>query len=561
MPTPSEQIASPEYRNLTFGQAVQVGTPANDQTGYISTQDRGLHSDNNPYPTNPIGGTIELARQAVRQTTQTFGATVLFVAEQAGLHVLNPIGANIVNPLVITNALPAEGLLGTAFDGQSPTVALGSPPGGEQTDRTQSAAAGGTLGQEEGAAFFGLSKIRTVSDIVDVGVNALAGALGLKDDPRSAGLSPKGASFEKRLAINTLTPDTSSNIFDAYNTTYGQTVISGVKTADLAVGFAPIDSGANTTDSPLTDDSMLRDNLERAFESNAPLDARSRYFTNSDGLTITQDRRLQASPVDQPDVAPTVQGSGMVFPFYFESLNFFRQHPDKFITFQATFNGLSESYTPNWQTKTYFGRPTSVYTYEYTTRAVSFDFIIWAPNRIALSLVKDRVNWLAKHTYPSYERFGNTSIVKEAPVIRFTIGDIFKNTPAVINSLRYDWLDRWELTKDLIMPQAVKVSIQLTILHDRFMQNTGFTGISTDNLVSSDFYEFIKPPARSIGDPTNVSDIISQNVGEPYVGLTEDELGGVLSDVGNFNKSSASYVNTPLNSQSSQGGSNSPGGG
>jgi hypothetical protein len=66
--------------------------------------------------------------------------------------------------------------------------------------------------------------------------------------------------------------------------------------------------------------------------------------------------------------------------------------------------------------------------------------------------------------------------------------------------MTYDWdmqgTNRWELSKDMIMPQAVKVSISIDILHNKFMQNSALP-LSEQN-ESSDFYEYIKPSNRGI---------------------------------------------------------------
>lgn len=520
MTTPSETVAVLGYQPGGFGTFVKtVPAKSIDQTSLINRESPGRYNSDNPYPTNPIGGHIELAKQAARQVTQTFGQTAIFVGEQALLHVLNPKGANIVNPLIITGAFPGEGLLGTAIDGENVIRKQAAEPNStELTDRMFSAAAGGALGQEQGGNFFNITSIRSPSEAIDYGVNALAGALGIKDNAGpGATLEPKSASFEKRLEQNPLNPSTLAR-FGVYGATYARRKkISGVKVADLSKGFKPIEDGADI-EYNLSDDSMLRNNLERAFESNAPADKRNRSYSFLNGLDLETDGEANAALATV--TAPPVQGSGMVFPFYFESMNSFQDgNLEKFVTFQATFNGLKETYSPQWDSKIYFGRPTAIYTYQSTSRTIGFSFIIWAPNRTALGLVKQRVNWLARHCYPSYDNFGTTQIIKEAPVIKFTIGDIFRDQPGIITNLSYDWMDRWELTKDMIMPQSVEVSIQITILHDKFMRNA--KQASTEGFISSDFYEFIKPNRRGISPSKNDG---NGNLGSINGQITELEL-------------------------------------
>jgi len=518
----------------TFGTKIRAMSPSEQAIQISKTLTPGNYTSESPYPKNIPAAHVEIAKNVTRN--KKFGSLTTFTLTQAGLHVLNPIGAQIVNPAIITGTIPGEGILGTAIDGNNEAQKrLREPSGASKSERQLSAVAGGTLGQEEGSTFFNTTANRTVAGLIDSGINVLAGALGIKNNNGDlVPLSPKNASFEKRLEQNKLHPN--ANTFfgqvsmtrsrDQYDVTYSGDEISGVKTSTIGEGFIPIQDGALIS-GDLNQDTMLRDNLERGYESNAPKDKRNRSYTFQNGLNLETDSEANASPINNDTIAPIVQPDGMIFPFYFESMNHFSLHPERFITFQATFSGLKEIYKPNWNENEFFGRSTKVYTYKSSDRTIDFSFIIWAPNRIALGLVKQRVNWLARHTYPSYTNIKNSStkVIFEAPIIKFTIGDLFKNTPGVIQSLTFDWdnLKRWELSKDMIMPQAVHVSISITILHDRLMQNYGYS--TSDKINSSDMYSYIKQKS----DTLTILRKTKRIAGDPFAQLTEIESNTVVT--------------------------------
>jgi len=472
------------------------------------------YTPSNPYPNDIISANIEFAKNIEQNVP--FGKLSSFTIEQTYLHSNNPLAGNIVNPAIITGQIPGDGLIPIVLDPTSTKIDLQ-----KSDDRAIAASAGGNLGQEEGSNFVNQnSLLPSPAQITDKVLGMFSKSLSVQS------MSPRDSNFETRLSLNDLTPDNSSILKDSYNTLYSLTKLSGVKINDLQESFDPIDSNSSDAGQLINDTIYL--NNDRAFETNAPADNRFRNYTTQNGLVqLDQDDRASASPIINPDIAPTVDKNGMSFPFYFESLNSFANNPEKFITFQATFHGLREAYHPTWQTKNYFGRTGYVYIYDNTVRDIAFSFIVWTPNRTSINVMKQRINWLARNTYPSYTSLsGSTArIFFEAPVIKFTIGDLFRDLPAIITSLSYDWdmngENRWELSKDMITPQSVKIDISLTILHDKMMQNAG---IATSNATeSSDFYEFIKPQNKGI-----VTDAQQNAAGSDFQKFSSQEINSIV---------------------------------
>ena len=164
------------------------------------------------------------------------------------------------------------------------------------------------------------------------------------------------------------------------------------------------------------------------------------------------------------------------FPFLFETQNRGGGNNDKsfkqYCFLQATLNQLQESYNPNWNPKHFFGRTEQSYTYLFTDRSLDIKFVIFANSGRELQNVYERVNWLAQQTYGSYEmdEEANLTRLKSGPIIRMTIGDVFRQLPGYIKNLQFNWDHggeggKWELTKGLRMPTSCEVSLSYQIIH------------------------------------------------------------------------------------------------
>ena len=473
-----------------------------------STKSREL--DNNafnnahPFKTDIINANIEAFKRTVKEQALEPGKVNQMILVQAGLNAFNN-GINVVNPLVITGAIPPEGILTVALGqpqiGYTQTVLQIDGPGKDPNDnilglsRIQLAAQQNMiLGQEAGMHFSG---IKTIGDLIDKGVNAVTNlfksAIVNKDSINYLGAAD--ASFDTRLGYNTLNPNATPDSQAAYKTLYQSgATINGIDVDSISQGFAPINEDSSGFQN-LANDSDAILTLEDAFNSNAIID-RSQIFDSNGTVTVLSDPSPSALSETEPSLSNNGLTTKYVFPFYMQSLNTLADSSEKYITFQATFNGINEGYTPQWSKKTYFGRNTSPRTYSETDREISFNFTIFASNRFALSLVKQRVNWLVKNTYPKYTSLdskGTIKVIDEAPVIAITIGDMWKNLPGVITSLKLDWdmsgNNRWELSNGAIALQAVNVSMTFAIIYDKFMYN-GDVAVG-DDIQSSDFYEFV----------------------------------------------------------------------
>jgi len=151
---------------------------------------------------------------------------------------------------------------------------------------------------------------------------------------------------------------------------------------------------------------------------------------------------------------------------------------DDIIVFRATINSLSDTFSPEWSPINMIGRADPNYQYGGVNRDLSLDFTVYATDRDELQPIWRKLNALAGYTAPTYDI---SSIAYRAPWIRFTIGDLFRQQPAIITSLAYTLHDQettWEINieRDPTMaqvPHKVSVSLGLSLVTNELPQNGG----------------------------------------------------------------------------------------
>ena len=125
---------------------------------------------------------------------------------------------------------------------------------------------------------------------------------------------------------------------------------------------------------------------------------------------------------------------------------------DKYIPFRATVTGLNENLNADWTAIEYIGRADKLQSYKGFSRTLSFKFNVVANSIKELLPMWQRINYLVGLTKPAnYTQGGQTTnnIYSKfiiPPLVKFTIGDIYKYQPAVIKSVGMNIPDNcvWE---------------------------------------------------------------------------------------------------------------------
>ena len=134
--------------------------------------------------------------------------------------------------------------------------------------------------------------------------------------------------------------------------------------------------------------------------------------------------------------------------FYFHDLV-----NDKYIPFRATVTGLNENLNADWTAIEYIGRADKLQSYKGFSRGLSFKFNVVANSIKELLPMWQRINYLVGLTKPANYTQGdqnNPSNIYSRfiipPLVKFTIGDIYKNQPGVIKSIGMNIPDNcvWE---------------------------------------------------------------------------------------------------------------------
>jgi len=137
-----------------------------------------------------------------------------------------------------------------------------------------------------------------------------------------------------------------------------------------------------------------------------------------------------------------------IIKFYFHDIV-----NNKYIPFRATVTGLNENLNADWTAIEYIGRADKLQSYKGFSRTLSFKFNVVANSIKELLPMWQRINYLVGLTKPANYTTGNQNNPSNIysrfiipPLVKFTIGDIYKNQPGVIKSIGVNIPDNcvWE---------------------------------------------------------------------------------------------------------------------
>ena len=142
------------------------------------------------------------------------------------------------------------------------------------------------------------------------------------------------------------------------------------------------------------------------------------------------------------------------------------------IPFRAYIESFNDSYNADWSSFQYPGRGDNSYIYKSTNRKTSISWKVVALSQIDLLRVYEKLDYLASLMYPRY----NSTFMKPT-IHKLSVGNWFRNTPVIMESLTYD-IDPetpWDIdiTQTKIgaeyareLPMYVNVKADFIVLHD-----------------------------------------------------------------------------------------------
>ena len=158
--------------------------------------------------------------------------------------------------------------------------------------------------------------------------------------------------------------------------------------------------------------------------------------------------------------------------------------------FRATITGLTETFSPSWDSGKFIGNAFNYYTYGGIERSVSFNFKVFSLSCEEHNNVWNKIDALSKKVYPQgYANFGI-----KAPIINFSLTDLYSTRKAFIESLSYTIDDNspWYISDEkgkMTLPMIVDVQITL-----KFIEYPGSEG---------DLYDFNNEACAVVQRPSN----------------------------------------------------------
>ena len=153
----------------------------------------------------------------------------------------------------------------------------------------------------------------------------------------------------------------------------------------------------------------------------------------------------------------------------------FGKDDGKFYQFRGTVTGLTETFSPSWDSVKFSGRADQGYKYNTFERSVTFNFQMWATSRYEMKPIYEKLEALSTFTMPEYQ--GSKGY--QGMLTKFTLGDLYVDKISFIDSLTYTFSDDapWDANLDNsdlgVMPMGVDVAIGFKVLDKNRPQYLG----------------------------------------------------------------------------------------
>ncbi len=181
----------------------------------------------------------------------------------------------------------------------------------------------------------------------------------------------------------------------------------------------------------------------------------SKNSAGADSANARIDKFNALSVLDAPkDSGPNNPVTKALEKSDFVALYFHDLVNKKYIPFRAFINSMSDQFDATWNGINYLGRADAVQIYGGCGRTFSIDFTAHALGVEELHPMWQRINHLCGLTKPasyteSTKKNSGSSFI-EPPMIKFNLGDLYKNQPAIITSVAVTLPNegQWELSNN-----------------------------------------------------------------------------------------------------------------
>lgn len=195
----------------------------------------------------------------------------------------------------------------------------------------------------------------------------------------------------------------------------------------------------------------------------------------------------------------------------FVPLKFVSVGTSTMVVFRGTITGLSEQFSPSWDSNRFIGSPFNFYTYQSIERTVQFSFKVFSLNKAEHKACWEKLGYLSSLCYP--QNYTGTANAVTAPFLKFTMGDLFRDKECFIENMSYNIDDNypWEIglsgqdLQNYRLPTIVEVTITLKFVEAKSNTYNTVIDSTTGNLNKT------KLGSKMYGFKSSASDKSKQN--------------------------------------------------
>jgi len=100
---------------------------------------------------------------------------------------------------------------------------------------------------------------------------------------------------------------------------------------------------------------------------------------------------------------------------------------EKSVYFKAFITAYNETYTPNWNSETVFGRADPIHTFVQTQRSIQLSFVVPAASESEAFENLGKVQRLTQFVYPNYHKADQAQTIGQGPLVRLKIMNLLQN--------------------------------------------------------------------------------------------------------------------------------------
>ena len=190
-----------------------------------------------------------------------------------------------------------------------------------------------------------------------------------------------------------------------------------------------------------------------------------------------------------------------------------------FTHFRAFINGMSDSFSSEWNSFRYMGRGENFYNYQGFSRSMRLNWTVMAQSKYELSTQYQKLNYLASTLAPNYSAAG----FMRGNIHRLTIGGYVYEYPGIIESLDFTVPDDspWEIGIDTDgefdsdvkeLPHRIEVAMSFKPI-DKFLPSTVGSAYDTSNPEGINGKGSIKQRFISLEDDSDNNNLYAEGTG------------------------------------------------